>query len=151
MHIFSRILFRKDIRDNIIDMIDSSCEMIVDTYRQEIDSHKVNKEALQNEIRTTLNINDVEHFNNSNRLLDELTEKAHKIYEEKEKEIGEPIRELERVVLLKVVDDKWMDHIDNMDELKMVLVFVHMVKKTQLFNIGLKVEKCLMKWFLKLS
>lgn len=42
-------------------------------------------------------------------------------YQEKEEEIGsEDLRELERVVLLKVVDEKWMDHIDNMDELKMV-------------------------------
>ena len=41
-----------------------------------------------------------------------------KIYETKEKEIGEEIRELERIVLLKVVDGKWMDHIDSMDELK---------------------------------
>ena len=37
----------------------------------------------------------------------------------KEKEIGEQqLRELERVVMLKIVDDRWMDHIDAMDELK---------------------------------
>ena len=40
-------------------------------------------------------------------------------YAEKEKEVGsEQLRELERVVMLKVVDQKWMDHIDAMDELK---------------------------------
>ena len=40
-------------------------------------------------------------------------------YAEKEREIGEEqMRELERVVLLKIVDEKWMDHIDNMEELK---------------------------------
>ena len=113
-----KVLDGENVRDNILDMIDSSCEMIVDTYRQEIDDKKVNKDALLNEIRTTLNINSIENYENSNKLLEELKEKAHKNYEEKEKEIGEPIRELERVVLLKVVDDKWMDHIDNMDELK---------------------------------
>ena len=48
----------------------------------------------------------------------ELKEKALAIYEQKENEIGEPIRELERVVVLKIVDSKWMDHIDAMDELK---------------------------------
>ena len=48
----------------------------------------------------------------------ELEEKVVSAYEEKEKSIGDPMRELERVVLLKVVDSKWMDHIDNMDELK---------------------------------
>ena len=49
----------------------------------------------------------------------ELQEKAHSKYEEKEKNFGEKtIRELERVVMLKIVDERWMDHIDAMDELK---------------------------------
>ena len=44
---------------------------------------------------------------------------AHEKYEEKEQEFGaESMRELERVVLLKVVDNKWMDHIDAMDQLR---------------------------------
>ena len=50
--------------------------------------------------------------------LEEITEKAISNYEEKEQDIGEEIRQVERVVLLKTVDSKWMDHIDNMDELK---------------------------------
>lgn len=50
---------------------------------------------------------------------DELIERAHKIYEEREAMFGEEImRELERVILLRVVDQKWMDHIDAMDELR---------------------------------
>ena len=50
----------------------------------------------------------------------ELKEEAVKLYEEKEAEFPEPehIRELERVVLLKVIDNKWMDHIDDMDQLR---------------------------------
>ena len=49
-----------------------------------------------------------------------LKEKAVKAYEEKEAEFPEPehIRELERVVLLKVIDTRWMDHIDDMDQLR---------------------------------
>ena len=40
-------------------------------------------------------------------------------YEEKEAEIGaDRMRELERIILLRVVDNKWMDHIDDMDQLK---------------------------------
>lgn len=54
----------------------------------------------------------------SDKLVQELKDKAIKNYEAKEKEFGDDIRELERVVLLKVVDGKWMDHIDEMDELK---------------------------------
>ena len=52
-------------------------------------------------------------------LKEKLMDIVNKIYEYKENEIGtELMRELERVVLLKVVDEKWMDHIDSMDQLK---------------------------------
>ena len=55
-----------------------------------------------------------------NELLHTLKEKALKMYEDKEAQFPEPeqIREIERVVLLKVIDRKWMDHIDDMDQLK---------------------------------
>ena len=55
-----------------------------------------------------------------NQLKQELKEEAIKLYETKEAEFPEPeqIRELERVVLLKVIDRKWMDHIDDMEQLR---------------------------------
>ncbi len=50
---------------------------------------------------------------------DELIEKAHRIYEAREKEFGtDTMREVERVMLLRSVDTNWMDHIDNMDQLR---------------------------------
>ncbi len=53
-------------------------------------------------------------------LLQQLKEEAVKLYEAKEAEFPEPetIREIERVILLKVIDRKWMDHIDDMDQLR---------------------------------
>jgi preprotein translocase subunit SecA len=55
----------------------------------------------------------------SEDIKDELVERAHKMYEEREQIFGEEImRELERVVLLRIVDEKWMNHIDAMDELR---------------------------------
>jgi len=53
-------------------------------------------------------------------LIQKLKEKAVKLYEEKESEFPDPeqIREVERVLLLKVIDHKWMDHIDDMDQLR---------------------------------
>ena len=112
----------KDIRDNIVEMIDSSCDMIVDTFRQDIEEQKLSKDSLLNEIRVNLNIPEVESLNkdqvDADEVLSEIKEKAHASYEQKEQEIGEDIREVERVVLLKVVDTKWMDHIDAMDILK---------------------------------
>ena len=55
-----------------------------------------------------------------NELKQKLKESAVKLYEEKETEFPqeEQIRELERVILLKVIDQKWMDHIDDMDQLR---------------------------------
>lgn len=55
-----------------------------------------------------------------NSLKQQLKEEAVKLYESKESEFPEPeqIREIERVILLKVIDRKWMDHIDDMEQLK---------------------------------
>ncbi|MCR5461288.1 MAG: preprotein translocase subunit SecA [Acetatifactor sp.] len=55
-----------------------------------------------------------------NDLKQQLKEEAVKLYESKEAEFPEPetIRELERVILLKVIDRKWMDHIDNMEQMR---------------------------------
>ena len=57
---------------------------------------------------------------NKGALKQQLKEEAVKLYEAKEAEFPDPeqIRELERVVLLKTIDRKWMDHIDDMDQLR---------------------------------
>ncbi len=57
---------------------------------------------------------------NKSRLIDQLKEEAVKLYAEKEKEFPtqDQMRELERVIILKVIDRKWMDHIDDMDQLR---------------------------------
>ena len=117
-----KVLDGENIRDNIISMLNESVEMFVETYRPEIEDNSINRETLANEIFANFVITDVEALKEEKihvkDLLEELQEKVLAAYEQKEASIGEPIRELERVVLLKVVDNKWMDHIDNMDELK---------------------------------
>ena len=57
---------------------------------------------------------------NKSKLKHMLKEEAVKLYEEKEAQFpeAEQMRELERVILLKVIDRKWMDHIDDMDQLR---------------------------------
>ena len=59
-----------------------------------------------------------ENIKNKNELIHDLKEKAVKLYEDKEALFpeAEQIREIERVILLKVIDRKWMDHIDDMDQ-----------------------------------
>ena len=55
----------------------------------------------------------------NNEIIELLMDKAMNMYSEKEVEFGEEqMREIERVILLKIVDSKWMDHIDSMDHLK---------------------------------
>ena len=119
-----KVLDGDNIRENILDMIMSSCEMIVDTYSAEMNNGDFNKKALENEIRVNLNMNPsiLEELQKEKvspeKLVEELKQKAEEAYEAKEKEIGEEIRKLERIVLLKIVDTQWMEHIDAMDELK---------------------------------
>ena len=117
-----KVLDGANIRENIIGMIEEACEEIVAAYSAEIDDGTLQKDAFTAEVQTSLNIGKVDSLDkeklDAGEILDELKEKALNIYEQKEKEIGEPIRELERVVVLKIVDAKWMDHIDAMDELK---------------------------------
>ena len=115
-----QVLDGKDLKDNVITMMDNVIEGTVNSYNTE---DGINIEALSQDILTTLGIKDIESLNdkkvNAEKVIEEIKEKAHKKYDEKEKDFGEKmLRELERVVILKIVDERWMDHIDAMDELK---------------------------------
>ena len=113
------VLDGQNIKENIISMINSTAEEVVHLYLA--DGEHSNKEALVQEVRNIFDVDISEDINNKSKdiLINKIKEEALKIYENKEKEIGEEqMRELERVVMLKVVDQKWMDHIDSMDELK---------------------------------
>lgn len=114
------VLDGEDLKANVLKMIKSLIEDIVTPYFAE---EHVNKESLLQELNTNLTITDLESLNKENihlkEVIEEAVEKAYAIYDEREKAIGaEELRELERVVTLKIVDEKWMDHIDTMDELK---------------------------------
>ena len=63
---------------------------------------------------------DIAALKNANELTDYLVQKAQELYQEKEKQFPTPeeMREIERVIILKVIDRKWMDHIDDMDQLR---------------------------------
>ena len=114
------ILDGEDLKGNVLGMIKSLIEDIATPYFA--DEH-INKEGLLQELNVNLTITELNSLQKPDvhlkEVIEEAVEKATAIYEERENEIGsEELRELERVVTLKVVDEKWMDHIDNMDELK---------------------------------
>ena len=118
-----KVLDGENLKQSILNMFNSVIEAVVLTHTQLAEGEKLNTEGLLQDIQTTFGITDIENVKenevDSDKLIEELKEKVLKNYEAKEAEFGEKeLRELERVVVLKVVDQKWMDHIDNMDELK---------------------------------
>lgn len=77
------------------------------------------------------------------QLTEQIKEKVHELYAKREAELGENItRELERVVLLKEVDTKWMDHIDAMDELKKGISLRSYGQKDRLSSTASRASTC---------
>ena len=120
-----KVLDGMDLSDIIKHYIDWVAENTVLTFNEMDDNGntKINIESLSAEILNIFGINMREELKensgNTDALINILKEKAQEKYAEKEQEIeAEQLREIERIVMLKVVDQKWMDHIDAMDELK---------------------------------
>ena len=123
-HERDRVLNGEDMRSSIIKMIGDFVDRSVDrVVYQDGNPESWNYEELDEVILPTLPLEPIkqsENVKNKADLKKDLTEKAIKAYEAKEAEFGDPaqIREIERVVLLKVIDNRWMNHIDDMDQLK---------------------------------
>ena len=113
------VLKGENLKNDIMSMIKSVAEIIVPTY---VNEHTKDEEGLMQEVENIYGIEKLDSLDNAkstaNDILKEIQEKATAIYEDKCEQFGDTLRELERVVMLKVVDQKWMEHIDNMDELK---------------------------------
>ncbi len=122
-----KVLDGESVRDNIISMIRESIETNCKQYANDAEPHEnwnldglreyyAGWLATQDDFRyTEQQLEDMD----SHDLVELLYDRAMKIYDAKEKQYGnDMMRELERVVLLKTVDRYWMDHIDNMDELR---------------------------------
>ena len=117
-----QVLDGENIHDSIINMIEFVADNIALMFI-EGENQELNVESLNTEIINIFGI-DMLDFIKKNKtdyeaISEEIKKKAEEIYKAKEEEIGtDEMRELERVVMLKVVDEKWMNHIDSMDELK---------------------------------
>ncbi|MGN0306104.1 MAG: preprotein translocase subunit SecA [Lachnospiraceae bacterium] len=120
-----RVLDGESMRDviykMITDIVDNTVDMVV---ADDADSSEWDLKELNSILLPIIPLEPVKKEEISelkkNGLKQLLKEKAVKLYEAKEAEFPEPeaIRELERVILLKVIDKKWMDHIDDMDQLR---------------------------------
>ena len=122
-----QVLEGKDVKDNITGMIDDT---IARAVHAAIGEHNLITPEMVEQARRpfiglflrpedcTFSPEECKDLT-TDKLTEVLAEQAHKVYEAKEQMLGAPImRELERVVLLKNVDTKWMDHIDAMTELR---------------------------------
>ena len=121
----SEVLEGKDLRDQINQMIK---DIVTDAVKGHLDNitdsldveigkliQYLEDICLPHKLVKVEDLIDLSNDEIIEKLLDILT----KIYHKKEEEFGEEhFREVERVILLRVVDQKWMDHIDNMDHLK---------------------------------
>ena len=120
-----RVLDGESMRDviykMITDIVDNTVDMVVgdDTDNEEWDLKELNHLLLPVIPMNKITREKVANLK-KNSLKQTLKEEAVKLYEAKEAEFpeSEAIRELERVILLKVIDRKWMDHIDDMDQLR---------------------------------
>ena len=120
------VLDGENLKSSIEKIIDIVANKLVSAYTTE---NGINKEPFMQDVVTTFGITKLDTLDSletsskksikTEDVATELTEKAHQKYAQKEQEFGENVlRELERVVMLKIVDERWMDHIDAMDELK---------------------------------
>ena len=127
----AKVLNGDDLHESILKMIKDLVETTVDRYLLDDGEDKENWNLVglrEYFLEWITNEDDFKDLEEDDKKLDDtskedianmLTERATKIYADKEAQYGEEtIRELERVILLRVVDSKWTAHIDDMDELK---------------------------------
>ena len=120
------VLNGESMREAIFKMVQDQVEKAVDTCisteieRDEWNLHELNEILLPVIPLEKITAEKIESIKTSKELKQYLKEQAVLLYEAKETEFPEieQFRELERVVLLKVIDRKWMDHIDDMDQLR---------------------------------
>ena len=120
-----RVLDGESMRDviykMITDIVDNSVDFVIgeESYAENWNLKELNSVLLPIIPLAPITLERISK-EGKNNLKQQLKEEAVKLYEAKEAEFPEPeaIRELERVVLLKVIDRKWMDHIDDMDQLR---------------------------------
>ena len=120
-----RVLDGESMRDSIYHMITEYVEHVVDMHTStETEPDEWDMAGLERSIHSTIPLQFVTPDEVKNMQQKELKhvlkERAVKAYEAKEAEFSEPehLREVERVILLRVIDQKWMDHIDDMDQLR---------------------------------
>lgn len=120
-----KVLRNEDLKDNILSMVQNVINNTVDSYTSGVeDSQEWDLNGMMEHLYTIIPLENIS-FSKEERneltpesIKEQLYIKATELYNQREIELGSQIREIERVILLKVIDQKWMDHIDNMEQMR---------------------------------
>lgn len=120
-----KVLFGQDLKPTIISMIDDVIDQVVDSFAGEVKySDDWDLPGLLTYIERNIlpkvdfAVDDLKGMTRHD-MKEFLRERAYQLYEEREAELGpETMRELEKALMLNIIDQKWMDHIDAMDQLR---------------------------------
>jgi len=120
-----KVLYGEDLKDTISSMIDDVIEQVIDSFGGDqkfsdewdlpglmtyIEQHVIPRPDFNAEDIRGMTKEEVKEF---------LAERTHALFEAREKELGSEImHELEKAIMLRIIDEKWMDHIDAMDQLR---------------------------------
>jgi len=120
-----KVLYGEDLKATIAAMIDDVIEQVVDSFAGDF---KYTEEWDLDGLLTYIEQNILPDFDTNPEELKGMTkgevtelvgEKTHALYEARETELGsETMREIEKAIMLRIIDNKWMDHIDAMDQLR---------------------------------
>lgn len=120
-----KVLKNENLAGKIREMAKEVISTIVDNTTNGIEyAEEWNLAGMMEHLRSIIPVENVSYTKEEQerltveKLKEDLNAAADKIYDEKEEEFGDELREIERVILLKVIDQKWMDHLDNMDQMK---------------------------------
>lgn len=120
-----KVLKNENLHDNIISMAKDVVAKYVDNATHGIEyAEEWDLNSLFEHLRAIIPFEEIKYTKEEQQQLtvdalkERLCEEAEKLYKAKDEEVGEQLREIERVILLKVIDQKWTDHLDNMDQMK---------------------------------
>ncbi|MCL2566331.1 MAG: preprotein translocase subunit SecA [Defluviitaleaceae bacterium] len=117
----NKVLRGEDMKEHIITMLKNFIDRTVDTYAGELSFEEWDLTGINDQLMPIFRrpvLSDANPKASKEDAQESLFNEAAALYNKKEEEIGEAMREVERVILLRVIDQKWTDHIDDMDQMR---------------------------------
>lgn len=120
-----KALRNEDLKENILTMAQTVIHHTVDSYTEGIEyPEEWDLNGMMEHLYTIIPLEGISFpaKERENLTVDDVKDTLYKaavqLYDQREKELGSQVREIERVILLKIIDQKWMDHIDNMEQMR---------------------------------